>query len=446
MADAPLLQQVVQSPLLIDPASEKLFQQCIEHIVGHEHSEKLLAAAIGANEDDNFWPEANDWRAQFRPYVVKDGILQIPVFGVLLNRFSFQFGRWATGYKYIEKALERGVADPAVRGIAYIHHTPGGEVAGNFELADKIYEARSEKPSRAFASDYSYSAGYSLASATHRVVMSRSGGVGSVGVVTAHVEYAKMLEEWGIKITFIFAGKHKVDGNPYEKLPEDVKSRIQKRINRVYGTFTGLVARNRAMEEDAVRKTEALTYDASEAIEVGFADKVGALEEELVIFSADIDAEDEQMADNTTDKGIPQAQHDAAVTKAREDGKAEGLTEGATGERTRITAILASEEGKKRPTAAMALAMKTGMSAEDAEATLKEMPEEKAAAPEPEADGKKNAKGKNHFEEAMGKGNPDVGGGEGGDEDEDDSASLAESILGSYAGASGVKRKQQANA
>lgn len=150
----------------------------------------------------------------------------------------------------------------------------------------------------------------------------------------------------------------------------------------------------------------------------------------------------------TTDaKTVDQATHDAAVATA--------TAAGATAERARISGILASEEGKARPKAAMSLAMKTGMSVEEAQAVLTDMPEEKAEAPAPaktddkakaEDKGKPTASGKQTpFDAAMDKSdNPNVGA-DGGDDDEDqdDDAKASASILASYAGATGQPRKQK---
>ncbi len=438
----PLLEQITQSPLLISASAEGLFQASVTHVLAHAHAAEMISGAISAANDDDFWPtDSNDWRAVYRPYNVKDGVLQIPVMGVLLNRFPYQLGRWATGYAYIEKAFQRGMADGNVKAIAFVIDSPGGEVAGCFELVDKISGARGEKPFRAFAADHSYSAAYAIASASDQIVVTRSGGVGSIGVVTAHIEYSEALKEMGIKVTFIFAGAHKVDGNAYEKLPESVKSRIQNRIDKIYGVFTSTVASNRGLDEKAVKATEALTYDANDAIEVGLADKVGALEDEMAIFSQDVsEAEEEQMAENSkpNDKtGIDQATHDAAVASA----KSEGMKEGAVAAKTRITAILGSDEGKKKPKAAFSCAMRTDMTLEQAVAFLADMPEEKAeAAPANPA----ATTGKTPFDAAMSKDNPEVGAGSEGDKTQGSDADVSASILGAYAGATGRKAKAAA--
>jgi len=188
-------------------------------------------------------------------------------------------------------------------------------------------------------------------------------------------------------------------------LPDDVKDRIQGRIDKIYGSFTGMVARNRGIDDKAVRDTEALTFDAQDSTAQGFADKIGALEEEMVVFQMEVaEAEDEQMS-------FTQEQMDAAISAAKAEGhasgKAEGKTEGSnegmTAERERVTAIMGSDEAKKRPAAAQMM-VDLGVDAAKASEQLAKLPEEKtttAAAP--------TGKNKSGFEKAMESGNPEVG-------------------------------------
>ncbi len=67
-----------------------------------------------------------------------------------------------------------------VKGIAFVIDSPGGHVAGNFDLVDKIFAARDVKPIRAFAAENAYSAAYSIASAAQSITVARTGGVGSI--------------------------------------------------------------------------------------------------------------------------------------------------------------------------------------------------------------------------------------------------------------------------
>jgi signal peptide peptidase SppA len=367
---------------------------------------------------------------------------------------TFKFGRWMTGYTYIEKALDRGLEDPEVNAIAFDIDSGGGMVSGNFELVEKIAAARGQKPMRAFASDHAFSAAYNIAAAADTITVARSGGVGSVGVLTAHVDVSKAMDRQGIKITLIYAGKHKVDGNPYEELPKDVKARIQERIDRAYGEFVGLVAANRGMTEQAVRDTEALTYEAADAVEVGFADKIGAMETEMAAFAEEAATREPTMANSNTqasgDNGGTFTQAD--LDKARADGVAEGKEAGASAERDRINTILGSDEAKTRPAAAM-LMVDLGVAADKAAEKLAKMPEETKAEEAPKGDDEANGGDGTQTQAKGGTGanptpfgqnmsGPKVGAeleGEGGEGGEDD---VASQMLGALAMATGKRRRK----
>lgn len=375
----PLLATFQNQPALIAEGMEKQFEAFLNKAAAE--LAKVEAASDQPVMADDFWFAPDDWRSAYRPYIVKDGMLMIPVKGVLLHDFGYQFGSWATGYTYITMALRRGLADPAVRGIAFMHNSPGGHVAGNFDLADEIYAARGKKPMRAFAYESSYSASYSLASAADSIAMPRTGGVGSIGVITVHYDVSEAIAQDGIKITFIHFGKHKKDGNSYEPLPADVKERIQARINELGEVFVSTVARNRGMEEQAVRDTEALTFSANEATSNGLADSIGSLDDAIAAFAADMsNQEDETMTTQDKAATFDQAAVDAARAEGFAAGKTEGHKEGVQAEQARRNAIMESPEAKDRPLAAAA-ALDTNMAADATIAFLAKLPKEVAETP-----------------------------------------------------------------
>lgn len=364
---------------------------------------------------DDFWPSADSWLSYYRPYNVVKGTLLIPVKGMLLNDFPYQLGTWATGYAYLVKAFERGMADEEVERIALIIDSPGGEVAGCFDSADKAYAMRGTKPIQSFVNEAAYSAAFAWATVGEKITTTRTGGVGSVGVVTAHMNVSKAMEKAGYEITFIHAGKHKVDGNAFEALPAAVKARIQKRIDSMYNIFTSTVARNLGISESVVRDTEALTYGAEEAVEIGFAHEVKPFDEALAAYSGEPDnSEEEEEMPKPNDQEqatFSQADLDNARAEGRAEGKTEGLKEGAAAERSRVQAILGCDEAKTRPAMASHLALNGQLSVEDAKGILAVSQAEKTEASKPAgAD----------FEAAMGKDNPELGAGADADANADD--------------------------
>ncbi|WP_191569213.1 S49 family peptidase [Paracoccus yeei] len=362
---------------LIDENRTGWFEGCLAGL--NERMETIEKAAAEFVASDDFWFDENDWRAYLRPYKVKDGILHVPVRGVLLNNFPYQFGSWATGYEYIWEAVKRGCDDSAVKGIALVIDSGGGMVSGNWDLVDRIYDARSRKPIRAFAAEHAYSAAYNIASAAEHITVARTGGVGSIGVVVVHMEMSKMLESWGVTTTIIRSKPTKMEGNGYEKLSKDAQARIQERVDEFHTQFVAMVARNRGMEESAVDATDALTFMANQALENGLADEIGNLDDALTAFVATINSDegDEPMA-NDNQATITKEAHDAALADASKAAKAEGVNEGAASERARITAILGSDEAKNRPAAALMM-VELGIDADKAATQLAKLPEEKGS-------------------------------------------------------------------
>ena len=412
------------------PEQASTFASQIEQIEQHKHADEMIGSAAQLMSDEDFWDHDGDsWISRVRPYEVIDGVLQIPVMGVLLHRFPYQLGGWATGYKYIEMAVKRGLADGNVRGIAFVCDSGGGLVAGCFELTDMIYEARGQKPMRAYIADVSCSACYCLASAADELVITRSGVAGSIGVLITHIEISEMMKQYGYNVTFIQAGEKKTDGHPFKELSESAQQRYQDRVDKSYGVFVSTVERNRGMDAKAIRATEADVYDADEAIEIGLVDRQGELDEELIIFAEEVETGEPTMATNPNNKQtkaeadedvVARADHDKAVSDAEARGSAN--------ERARISGIMQSPEGKARPKAARSLAMNSSMTVEEATAALGEMDEEKAEAPkqeqkadtpEPEKKAEEKGTGEQHFSEAMSGNNPEVGAGDDSEKGED---------------------------
>jgi ClpP class serine protease len=84
------------------------------------------------------------------------------------------------------------------------------------------------------------------------------------------------LEDRGQGHVHLF-GKHKVDGNAFEPLPAGREgATLQEESTQLYAIFVDTVARNRNLDAAAVRATEALTYTADQAIEIGLADRRSA--------------------------------------------------------------------------------------------------------------------------------------------------------------------------
>lgn len=328
-------------------------------------------------------------QSQNKPFVFSDGVAVIPVHGLLLNRFGDSYG-YVTGYTFIRRQRDLAMADPDVKLVIYDVNSGGGEAAGNFELAQESFDMRGTKPTFAIVNSNCYSAAYAFASSADKIYVTPSGGAGSIGVVATHFDVSKMLDNYGIKVTFIHAGEHKVDGNSFEPLSDEVKADIQARVDATYGRFVDLVAQNRGLDPKAVRETQARCYSAQDALALGLIDGVASPMEALALISDGGAADDAQAMTANTDKEET-AMEEAEVKK---------------GERDRIKAITTCEAATGRTSLANHLAYETDMSAESAQAILAAAPVTAPVATAPVVEGADRTA----FQEAMNNGtHPEVG-------------------------------------
>lgn len=282
-----IAQRVFNTPLMVDPAKALAFLTGLgPRITGREITVEGLAvdpadqatATLPARAtlfgDDLTSRQA---RNGSQPFAVVEGIAVIEIAGTLVHR-----GAWIgqssglTSYEGIAAQLQAALADPAIRGIALDIDSFGGEVAGAFDLADRIRAARAQKPVHAFVADHALSAAYALASQADRIILPRTGAVGSIGVVAMHSDMSVALDQKGIAVTLIHAGARKVDANPYQPLPEAVRARIAGELEDLRQLFAETVAEGRGRRLDTLQAlgTEAAVFRGEAAVFAGLADEV----------------------------------------------------------------------------------------------------------------------------------------------------------------------------
>lgn len=249
-------------------------------------------------------------------YLTEDKLAVISITGPLVKRVSGEFlSGGPTTYAEIEAEIMDAATDPAVAGLLLVVDSPGGESIGVMELSDLIYSARSAKPVYAAADGYAFSAAFTLASAAERLFVAESGGVGSVGVWMMHLDWSAQNEMIGVKPTYIFAGAHKIDGNPDQPLADEARQEFQAEIDRIYDMFAGRVARNRGMSIEAVKATEAALYFGPNAVAIGFADQVGTVADALAALRAKVQSPKSQLSGPRSDSqagGIEMAETQGA--------------------------------------------------------------------------------------------------------------------------------------
>ena len=356
-------------------------------LVHEAHLGSLIAAAVTAPRADTTMrgePDpANHWG-----YRVDSGAAIIPVRGALLTDGPFIGPLWgATSYEGLRAELRRAAAEPKVERIVLAINSPGGMVAGIDGAAAAINDAKAKKPVIAVVEGMAASAAYWLASQADEIVMTPLSEVGSIGVVSMHVDMSAALEKAGIDVSLIHSGRYKVDGNPYEPLSATTRAAIQSETDRLRLQFAQAVAAGRGEKfgSDVALATEARMFTASDAVENGMADKVDSIDSVIpnrgvrswrAIARKGVPMSKTEGATGAEVPVIALSAHEASLEQAKAAAISEGAKEGAAAERTRIAAILDDEKAKGRESLARHFAFKTDMPADQALAALEASPVE----------------------------------------------------------------------
>src|SRR5690242_11143847 len=175
------------------------------------------------------------------------GIAVIPISGVIAQHPQSM----GTSVDEIRQNFRAAMASDQVDAILLDVDSPGGEVTGVAELADEIRGAT--KPVTAYANGLMASAAYWLASVASAIAMTPSALVGSIGGYMVHEDWSRNLEQEGVRVTAISAGRFKTEGAPWQPLSPEGEAHYQQRVDEVYGWFVRAVAAGRNTTQTAVR-------------------------------------------------------------------------------------------------------------------------------------------------------------------------------------------------
>ena len=350
------------------------------------------AVSAAAPTSKAYWEDA---AADYglKPYSVENGVLTVPIKGVLTNTVGFTVPGLVVGYDYVKAAVLRGSRDPDVETILLDMDTPGGFTAGMFEAAAAVREVASEKNVVAAANMMATSAGYMIMSAATEVVLTESSAVGSIGAFVQHVDITEALNRAGIKVTYFSAGKNKIRGVPEVPLSDEDKAEIQARVDEVRAKFVARVAEYRNLGESWRDEITADVFEGEKAIEQGLADKVVPDVWGYVTGGTNMTKKTGGLAaDNTNPEDIVAKAPEASAPEA----EAPDLDKIRAEERERVLAVLDDDRAKAFFDTTKALLAK-GLDAEAIFAVLDTLPEPQAATPAPAPE----TSAATPFEEAM---------------------------------------------
>jgi len=248
---------------------------------GVDAYQALYTKAMEAAAAITLAPEHNGYQPVL---TVTDGVAVVPVSGYLdkAGLYLWNSAYWAQ-LQRIRADLSAALEDRAVRGVVLYFDTTGGNVSGISELAADIHAALAVKPVIAYTDGDMLSGGMWLGAAAARRIVSPTANVGSIGVLTMHVDVSEMDKKDGIRRTYLYAGEFKTVGHSAAPLSERDRGIIEGWLSEKYNVFIAAVAGYLQLPEAKVRDELAggRIFVGRQAVEVGLADAVGSLEDAM---------------------------------------------------------------------------------------------------------------------------------------------------------------------
>jgi ClpP class serine protease len=293
---------------------------------------KSMEALCSSDFGDPAWKESNEPNHK-NNVDIQNGIAVLHIDGALTYRSNI-WKAWfgVDTYNSIENAFNELVADESVKGIVLSIDSPGGEIKGVSDLADRIFAARGTKECGivAHSAGAMCSAAYWIASACEKVVASGVAQVGSIGVMGV------LSGDEDKSVTYLrssLSPNKNLDPNT----PEG-RSAVEKNLDAMAKVFVEALAKNRNSDFDSVleRYGQGKVFVGQEALEAGMVDAIDSLDSvvEKMIKHQTIGG---NMPTNQTPAQTPAAQATVDVDAVRQEAVA--------AERTRIAGISSAFEG-----------------------------------------------------------------------------------------------------
>lgn len=290
---ANLATRLFNTPLAIHPRKAEVVMAGLAERLGITSIAHLDGAPVRPqawfDDDDGFFTGGRDTRAD-PGYDVFNGVAVLPVSGTLVHKLG-SLRPWSgmTGYDGIRQAFLTAHDDPDVSAIACVYDSGGGEVAGCADLFETMLDMRGNKPCWSILSESAYSAAYWLASTADKVIVPRTGGTGSIGVICMHVDWSEALSKAGMKVTFITPewAERKADGHAEIPLSAEALANFQAEISAMGEIFADSIARARDLTTDKVKALKAGTFMGALGVTHGLADAVMAPEQAFAALLAE---------------------------------------------------------------------------------------------------------------------------------------------------------------
>jgi protease-4 len=189
----------------------------------------------------------------------------------------------------IVRQLKEYRGSRSIKAILLRIDSPGGGVVASQEIYEEVRKTRdSGKPVVVSMGSLAASGGYYVACGASRIMANRGTLTGSIGVISEFLQLQDALQKLGIEVKTVKSGSMKDAGSPTRKMTEADRRYFQDLMDDVHGQFIGVVAQERHLDVDSVRRlADGRVFTGEQAVGLGLVDTLGTFEDAIRL-AADI--------------------------------------------------------------------------------------------------------------------------------------------------------------
>lgn len=215
----------------------------------------------------------------------RDKLLVMDIFGMITSRGSgglLGYSKPGGMIARVREEFDKARMDKSVKAVVIRINSPGGAVTASDTLYHEIKKFKSDTGAKVVAHimDIGASGAYYAALAADKIIAQPTSITGSIGVVMFRIDATGLMQKIGVQATEIASGERKGMGSPFRGLSPEEEKIFRGVIDGLYNRFVGLVAEERLMQMDKVRRlSDGRIFTAKEASAEGLIDGIGYLDD-----------------------------------------------------------------------------------------------------------------------------------------------------------------------
>lgn len=181
--------------------------------------------------------------------------------------------------------IDELIDDENNKGLIVFVNSPGGGVYESDELYLKLkeYQKQTDNPVYSVMGSMAASGGYYISAPADKIIANRNTWTGSIGVTMGtFFDISGLLDRYGVKTNTITSGANKAMGSMVQPMTPEQHAIFQSLVDEAYAQFTGIVAKDRGIDLEQVRKlADGRIYTAKQALDLKLIDQIGTMDDAI---------------------------------------------------------------------------------------------------------------------------------------------------------------------